>query len=287
MKITEKVVLGTVQFGVDYGIANTSGRPSRKEVFQILDLAWDKGVRSFDTAPGYGTEELLGEFIKKNGIQNEVRILTKIPPIIGLKNFSQTVQKNIESSLQSLGCSIEVLFFHKASDSKLLIDNPGFFQKILNHYPISSIGVSVYDPKEVELLANTQFELAFQFPFNVLDRRFEKVIVKEGKRYARSIFLQGLLTQNGCLRDNAPKELVRLNNNYHSKLSQYNLNPVKFSISFVYNARIADYFILGVDNLKQCAEILNMQLYDRERLNVSDSMSNGIDENWLNPRNWN
>ena len=52
MKITEKVVLGTVQFGVDYGIANTSGRPSRKEVFQILDLAWDKGVRSFDTAPG-------------------------------------------------------------------------------------------------------------------------------------------------------------------------------------------------------------------------------------------
>ncbi len=57
---TNKLVLGTAQFGMDYGIANVGGKPLKKEVFRILDLAWEKGVRRFDTAPGYGSEALLG-----------------------------------------------------------------------------------------------------------------------------------------------------------------------------------------------------------------------------------
>ena len=63
LNITEKMVLGTAQFGMDYGIANASGKPSKKEVFSILDLAWGKGVTRFDTAPDYGSEKVLGDFI--------------------------------------------------------------------------------------------------------------------------------------------------------------------------------------------------------------------------------
>ena len=47
------MVLGTAQFGMDYGIVNINGKPKKKEVFDILDLAWEKGIRQFDTAPGY------------------------------------------------------------------------------------------------------------------------------------------------------------------------------------------------------------------------------------------
>ena len=44
LNITEKMVLGTAQFGMDYGIANINGKPKKKEVFGILDLAWEKLV---------------------------------------------------------------------------------------------------------------------------------------------------------------------------------------------------------------------------------------------------
>ena len=84
-----KMVLGTAQFGMDYGIANISGKPTKKEVFDILTLAWEKGVRRFDTAPGYGSEALLGEFITANGLEDKAIVLTKIPSmniITGYKN---------------------------------------------------------------------------------------------------------------------------------------------------------------------------------------------------------
>ena len=63
MNIIEKMVLGTAQFGMDYGISNTIGKPKKKAVFEILDLAWEKGIKRFDTAPSYGSEALVGEFI--------------------------------------------------------------------------------------------------------------------------------------------------------------------------------------------------------------------------------
>ena len=69
--------MGTAQFGMDYGIANINGKPKKNEVFDILDLAWENGVRCFDTAPSYGSEKLIGEFVENNGIQDKVKILTK------------------------------------------------------------------------------------------------------------------------------------------------------------------------------------------------------------------
>ena len=47
----DKLVLGTVQFGMDYGIANRSGQVSKEESDAILRLAWERGIRRFDTAP--------------------------------------------------------------------------------------------------------------------------------------------------------------------------------------------------------------------------------------------
>jgi len=70
LNIADKMVLGTAQFGMDYGIANVSGKPTKKEIFKILLFAWEKGIRNFDTAPGYGSEKVLGEFIVAHKLQN-------------------------------------------------------------------------------------------------------------------------------------------------------------------------------------------------------------------------
>ena len=131
LNITEKMVLGTAQFGMDYGIANINGKPKKKEVFDILDLAWKKGIRRFDSAPGYGSEVLLREFITANGIQDEAIVLTKIPSLYGVSDFQTDIITNLESSLKNLGCPIDVLFFHNPVDSGLLLSDLQFFENLI------------------------------------------------------------------------------------------------------------------------------------------------------------
>ena len=280
-------MLGTAQFCTDYGIANISGQPNEKEVFNILSLAWEKGVRRFDTAPGYGSEKLLGEFIKTHDIRNEVKVLTKIPAINDSSDYHQTVQSSIETSLKHLGCRIDVLFLHDEADSILLLDDPSTFKNLLHEYPVSTLGVSVYKPEEVEKLSVCEFDLAFQFPFNVVDRRFENVKMINGKRYARSIFLQGLLASKNDLRQDAPKALLILQHDYHTKLAENHLNPVQFALSFVANAKNLDYFLFGVDTVEQLREILNLNPYDGQQMSVVDALRLSIDHKWLDPRAWN
>ena len=281
------MVLGTAQFGMDYGIANIRGKPTRKDVFGIFDLAWEMGVRHFDTAPGYGSENLLGEFIIANGLQDEAIILTKIPSLTNSTDHKHSIKTSLESSLGNLGCPINVLFFHDSTDSGLLLNEPQFFENLLCDYPLSRMGVSVYETQEIEKLSGSHFELAFQFPYNVLDRRFEHVDIPKGMRYARSVFLQGILASNNDLRLDTSNELRNLQKIYHDRLEKYNVEPVVFAMSFVANNDVVDYFLIGVDTVSQLHDILNQQLNYHQFKSIFDSFNLRIDKDWLDPRTWN
>ena len=284
--IKKKIVLGTAQFGQDYGIANLSGKPSTREVFDILNVALDNGIRSFDTAPGYGSEIILGEFIAANGLQDEVIVLTKTPSLEGVMDHDKFVRTCLESSLEKLGCPVDVLFLHNSADSELLLKNTKFFENLLQDYPVRCLGTSVYNPEEVERLASCQFELSFQFPFNVLDRRFEKVSMPIGKRYARSVFLQGLLVSEKRLRMNSPLELMELQKKYHRKLADNHLCQIDFAFSFVACSQKVDYFLIGVDTAKQLREIMNLKIYENTEM-FSFAKIQQEYEKWIDPRVWN
>ena len=279
------MVLGTAQFGMDYGIANLMGKPTRKDVLSILARAWEKGVRRFDTAPGYGSEKVLGEFIKANGLQNEAKLLTKIPSL-ELSDYHKSIRLNLETSLNHLGCSIDVLFFHNPADSSLLLKDPQFFENLTSDYPISNLGVSIYEPQEVEYLSGCPFELAFQFPFNVLDRRFEQVGMPQGMRYARSIFMQGVLASKNGLVEDAPEPLLNIQRDYHSLLDKRKIDPIDLSLSFVFYAKNIDYFLIGVDTVNQLHEILDVEIDEFNERKDVDSSQFEFDSKWLNPRQW-
>ena len=286
LNILGKMVLGTAQFGMDYGIANISGKPTKKEVFDILTLAWEKGVRRFDTAPGYGSEALLGEFITANGLEDKAIVLTKIPSLDIVADYANFLRKNIDSSLENLGCPIDVLFFHDAKDSKLLLTDSQFFKDLLRDHPVKTIGISMYEPKDVEKLLDCEFELAFQFPFNVLDRRFEKVNIPNNKRYARSVFLQGLLASPGNLRLDTPVALFNLQQEYHEQLARHGLEPVAAAISFVVQNDVTDYFLLGVDSEKHLEDILELVPYEQKDMAILDTLQINTSEKCFDPRNW-
>jgi aryl-alcohol dehydrogenase-like predicted oxidoreductase len=56
-KETLKLALGTVQFGLNYGINNAKGTPATEELSSILNTAAANGINYLDTASGYGDAE--------------------------------------------------------------------------------------------------------------------------------------------------------------------------------------------------------------------------------------
>jgi len=286
-ELVDKIVLGTVQLGMDYGVTNSYGKPEKIEAFKILETAWESGIRRFDTAPAYGSEEILGEFININGIQNKVKVLTKIPSIKNEKNYQLSIKSSLESSLDKLNSEIEVLFFHNSEDYKLLVTDKIFFKNIRKNYPIKSLGVSVYAPNDVEPTLISELNLACQFPANILDRRFEKNIFPLGKRYCRSIFLQGILVSNNISKKNTRSEVIQLQKEYHSLLSKEKIDPLQIAISYIYKNDFCDFFLIGTEKESQLKNILAIDTKILLEENESfKSFSKKVNKKWLDPRNW-
>ncbi len=280
------MVLGTAQLGFDYGIANKTGRPSESESMKILEAAWRSGIRYFDTAPAYNSEAILGRFIATHGIKKEIKILTKISSLQNKKGWKSVLQNSITQSLNTLTSdAVEVVFFHNADDSAFLLSEPDFFIDLLASYPISCFGVSVYEPEQIRRLKDCPLDLAFQFPYNICDRRFENNAIPVGKRYGRSVFLQGLLASRH-LKRSAQKELKTVHSTIHKFCSENNISLFEEAIRFAANSKSIDFFLVGVDKLEHLEDILKIDLGNFAYQSHLDSLPSLFDNKWLDPRRW-
>ena len=279
-------MLGTAQFGMAYGINNQHGKPSKADVFKVLECAWANGIKRFDTAPGYGSEALLGDFVKANGLEREFVALTKIPGLRGFVDHRTRISQNIDASRKRLNTNIDTLFLHDPSDYKLLLEDAEFFKALFDLGDINHVGISVYDPVEVERVMGCELELAFQFPFNLLDRRFKNVKMISGKRYARSIFLQGLLASPNPLREGANSELVAFHKIYHQTLKSQSINPVEFALSSVIGTNCLDYFVVGVNGAAELKDILTKSTEEIAFASIVAELVREFPEALADPRAW-
>src|SRR5688572_26897914 len=88
-----KIILGTVQFGLLYGINNVSGKPDEKKVFDILDHAFHQGISILDTADAYGNaSDLIGSYHQSTG--NSFIVNTKFRTDSG-----NTISQQLKDSL--------------------------------------------------------------------------------------------------------------------------------------------------------------------------------------------
>jgi aryl-alcohol dehydrogenase-like predicted oxidoreductase len=197
-----KLALGTVQFGLKYGIANRDGQPSLQEVRNILASASAAGIDTLDTAYHYGeSEAVLG---KLNTLSDRFRIVTKTLQIQGDQVTDSTVAALDQAFTQSLArlrrTAVYAVLVHNADD--LLI--PGgerlyqWLCSVRERGASAKIGVSVYTPEQAaRMLAHYDFDL-IQAPFNLLDRRIAATgLLTQLKQrsvevHVRSAFLQGL-----------------------------------------------------------------------------------------------
>ena len=99
--------LGTVQLGMNYGIANNGGQPDLQQSFSMLHAALDRGVTSLDTARAYGNaEDVLGAFLKEHS--GELPFLTTKVPRFDLdddREIEAFIVESVETSLEKLGVS--------------------------------------------------------------------------------------------------------------------------------------------------------------------------------------
>lgn len=197
----KRLVLGTAQLGMDYGVANKTGKPDAEESYKIIKAVLEAGIEEFDTAQAYGSSErLLGETLSSLGKSDSVRIITK--PIIDINSISdKTLQSAAEQSLKNLGANR--LYGFLLHEGRLLEKwNKGLgksMMKLIDDGLVENIGASVYAPlKAIKVLEIDDIGM-IQIPSNVLDRRFEVTgLFEEAKRlnkqiYVRSVFLQGIL----------------------------------------------------------------------------------------------
>jgi len=277
-----KLAIGTVQFGLDYGITNQSGQVTIKEVKGILDFAKDNGIDTLDTASGYGnSEKVLGEV----GVDN-YQIITKT---ISLKNGVDKVIDGFYQSLNDLSQKqVEGLLIHNIQD----IENKQFsalFDK-LNELKqqglIKKIGFSTYTPEQVNfLLENFDFNI-IQVPFNVFDTRLiqsgqlQALKSKGVEIHARSVFLQGVLLDFDNLSDYFLTWKAQFTE-YQVMVKNSGLSLLEYALNFVLSIQEIDRVLVGVNNEQQLREItLSLKGLD----SLEDYFIN--DMNLLNPSLW-
>jgi len=289
--IGDKIALGTVQFGLAYGVANQAGQVKGAEVEQILSEAKKNGIYVLDTAIAYGTsEKILGEI----GIR-DFRVITKLPSLsANQSNIAFWVRGQVEASLARLGQEkLYGLLLHRPHD---LLGSKGTqlisaLADLKSDGVVQKIGISVYSPDELnEICKRIQIDLV-QAPLNVIDRRMEtsgwlQRLKGDGVEvHVRSVFLQGLLLME---RTRIPERFSRwskLWNAWHGKLQASGISAVEACLEYPLSLEQVDQVIVGVESAKQLQDILAAASVLDHALDTSFMMS--TDTNLINPSCWN
>jgi aryl-alcohol dehydrogenase-like predicted oxidoreductase len=252
--MNHKIVLGTVQFGVDYGISNDGGKTNIDEISKILEYCKKLSILQMDTAPAYGNaENVLGNFNLEN-----FKITSKF---FNVKN-ARELSTSLNNSLNAL--NINKLFCYLSHRPLEVVKNDFIWKFLMEKKQeglIEKIGISVNEVNELDEVLNTGIiPDVVQLPYNYLDRRFEKhaLLLKEKNIsiYARSPFLQGLLFLK-------PEEINPQYLDFKNYLKLYNKNKEQLPLEllkFVLKKDFIDFVVFGVNNLIQLKNIFEKNI---------------------------
>ena len=285
-----KLALGTVQFGLPYGIANQNGQVSRGEVGKILTLARESGIDTLDTAIAYGDSEACLGSVGTHCF----KVVTKLPALPGgVANVGAWVDEQIQNSLQRLKVdSVYGLLLHR---SEQLVGESGratinALERLKSDGIVQKIGVSIYAPRELDAVMEICSIDLVQAPFNLIDRRLltsgwlQQLHDQGVEVHARSAFLQGLLLMK---REAIPEKFSPWSNlfdSWHAWLQENPVTPVEACLAFLASHSFIDRIVVGVESHAQLQELLRAAP-DQTPLQLPDLHCE--DERLINPSNWN
>ena len=286
--------LGTVQFGLEYGVSNRKGHPIQREVANILARAIEAGIGYIDTAPAYrDAEALLGRYLPSG---HGLRIVTKTPPITDATieaRHGRLVLNSVAASLDRLRADrVYGFLVHHAGD----LAKPGWqhvveaLEEARANGWVSRIGASIYNSDQLAMIETRFVPQLVQLPLNVLDRRpiasgaLARLKAKGTEIHARSVFLQGLL----LMKPNELPDFFLPIREGIATLQQHwaeqNRSAIAACLAFALQQPEIDAVIVGVNRVAEFDEIVEAAMQsDRIQDCVEAPL---VDPVYLDPSRW-
>jgi aryl-alcohol dehydrogenase-like predicted oxidoreductase len=269
-----RIGLGTVQFGLPYGISNKTGQPDRNTVLEVLDLARSHDISLLDTASAYGTAELLLGQLGTAGF----RIVSKYTP----PESNISIDEQLHTSLEMMQC--ESLYGYLSHRPQNLLHHPEQWDS-LKHLKdegfVNKIGFSLNEPAELDALLEAGFQPdLIQLPVNYFDRRFlpyfDDLKSNNTEIHARSVYLQGLFFLKDFPDRFKPVEhVIRQLQNEVSRLPAALLN-------FVLSDSRIDQVVIGVQNKDHLLDVIS----DLDQSENLPELNLSISDDILMPSKW-
>ncbi len=286
--ILKNLIIGTAQLVRQYGISNDSKKKTSKNIFEFLEFCLNNSINSFDTAFDYGSEKIIGEFIKSNKIR-KIFISTKIPSLKKIKEKDKidTIKRQIEYSYKNLNIeSLKSIYFHDEKDFYFFKKKDFEIKKIIKNYKINKLGFSIYSKKFFRKMNYHNHVDTIQLPINIINNDFKNLNSKKNI-VARSIFLQGLLinqkinTKNILLKD-FNKKLFKFAN-------EKNIDLYSICLNYILKNKKINQFIVGFDNLDQLKNLMSFKYrsFDDKNIELINKLvSNKNYRKIIDPRKW-
>jgi len=283
-----RFALGTAQLGLRYGVAN-AGQVTLDDGRDMLSCARSAGVDTLDTAIAYGDSEARLGSIGVNGW----RVISKLPAIPErCPSVGNWVRESVTASLERLRTTaLHALLLHRPSD---LFGSTGeqlyiALQDLQRDRLVGKLGVSVYQPRELDQIwRHFEFEIV-QAPFNVFDRRFlssgwmERLHAQGAEVHIRSIFLQGLLLLDAAARPPKFDRWRALWELWTRWQDEHRCSALEACLNFALSHAEIDRIVVGVDTPGQLRQLLALAAHGAGPIPAEFE---GVDETLIDPSRW-
>ncbi len=283
LRMSQTLILGTAQWGLDYGITNASGRVTDVELRAVIRVANDLGINCLDTAPGYGDAEsrigmLAPEFLVQSKVQASGIVGDSIHDQVR-KSLGRLRRSHIWRVLVHDWPSLDAKSARSAIEELADLRSGGV---------VGQIGVSVYETQDLQLLLELDLPIdVVQVPMSILDQRLLNCVELSELReqgasiQARSIFLQGvMLDQSRLSRHSSHIDVVRL----HEGLDGIDVDPVTAAVSFVRSVDAIDEVVAGFTNQSELEAFWSA--WTKVLVHHDWAKWASRDEELLDPRRW-
>lgn len=263
-KNLKKIIFGTWPISGDYS------KVKDNESIKLLKLAYQNGIKEFDTAPNYGSGR--AELLVGKAFEN-IRFKPKINTKIGnshdrKKNFNlKKIKSTFEKSLKALKVKkINILFLHNPKKISNLSNIMIFLKKLKKEKKINDYGISItkdykYNKQFLKKFKNIQLDHNIIYIDMALNKYFKNKYI-----YARSPFASGtIFLENKKFFSKNDFRYKWLNKERKKNIinqlklikNRYKKNILDLALSFSYKDKYVDKIICGISKKSQLYRLLN------------------------------
>jgi aryl-alcohol dehydrogenase-like predicted oxidoreductase len=290
-------MLGTVQFGLNYGIANKEGQPSYETARDIIACAWEGGVNCLDTAAIYGSsEEVLGNVLRELNLAGKMIVASKVCHMaddLSASHADAVVEESVTQSLERLGLdSLPICLFHTEDN---FIRYAESLLKLKERGLVRCVGSSVNTPGATRDIVRSGGAEAIQLPTSVLDHRFirQGIIDDAAARgiglFVRSIYLQGLILMPEEEIMPELSDVIPVQRGLQKLARAAGMGPAEMAARYVLGIPGVTSVVVGVDTVAQMRENVNLLAKGPLEPSLSDAVSAAVPdlpESILFPGKW-